>query len=87
MITLSLTARDKFNSIAIKMSSDNSLKHYKIMVLNHDKLGFSLISMYMMDVNFISEESKFLSGILQALSAQIALELPSTTVLTKCDLL
>jgi hypothetical protein len=49
--------------------------------------GFSLISMYMMDVNFISEESKFLSGILQALSAQIALELPSTTVLTKCDML
>jgi len=29
--------------------------------------------MYMMDVNFIADESKFLSGILQALSAQIAL--------------
>ncbi len=43
--------------------------------------------MYMMDVNFIADESKFLSGILQALSAQIALELPSTTVLTKCDLI
>lgn len=40
-----------------------------------------------MDVNFIADESKFLSGILQALSAQIALELPSTTVLTKCDLI
>ena len=27
--------------------------------------GFSLVSMYMMDVNFIFEENKFLSGMLQ----------------------
>ena len=50
--------------------------------------------MYMMDVNFIFEENKFLSGMLQyaspyrrALSIQITLELPSMTVLTKCDLI
>ena len=43
------------------------------MVSNFLIQGFSLISMYMMDVNFIADESKFLSGILQALSAQIAL--------------
>ena len=49
--------------------------------------------MYMMDINFIFEQSKFLSGMLQyleiwfrALSIQITLELPSMTVLTKCDL-
>ena len=49
--------------------------------------------MYMMDVNFIGDDNKFASGVLQyfivlcrALAAQIALELPSITVLTKCDL-
>jgi hypothetical protein len=43
-------------------------------------IGFSLVSMYMIDVNFISDNNKFASGILQyrfpnirALSAQIAL--------------
>lgn len=56
--------------------------------------GFSLISMYMIDVNFVGDQNKYASGILQyfycnfrSLSAQIALELPSITVLTKCDLI
>lgn len=43
--------------------------------------------MYMMDINFISDQTKFVSGMLQALSTQLALELPSITVLTKCDLI
>ena len=43
--------------------------------------------MYMMDVNFLFEMDKFLSGSLQALSIQMTLELPSITVLTKCDLM
>jgi len=42
--------------------------------------------MYMMDVTFIHDDTKFLSGFLQSLSIQIALELPAITVLTKCDL-
>lgn len=76
----------------IELYSDQDVFRELVKILQNygiysNKSGFSLISMYMMDVNFISEESKFLSGILQALSAQIALELPSTTVLTKCDLL
>lgn len=28
-------------------------------------IGFSLVSMYMIDVNFISDNNKFASGILQ----------------------
>lgn len=43
--------------------------------------------MYMMDVTFIQDDSKFLSGFLQSLSVQIALELPAITVLTKCDMI
>jgi hypothetical protein len=49
------------------------LQNYGNFILFINLKGFSLISMYMIDINFISDESKFLSGILQALSAQIAL--------------
>ncbi len=82
-----LIVRGRFSSIVIRMCSGSWLSCCKIMVWGYYIVGFSLISMYMMDVNFIADEGKFLSGILQALSAQIALELPSTTVLTKCDLM
>ena len=43
--------------------------------------------MYLVDVTFISENNKFLSGMLQALAAQVSLELPGVTVLSKCDLM
>ncbi|EAR85433.1 ATP-binding protein (macronuclear) [Tetrahymena thermophila SB210] len=50
-------------------------------------LGFSVCSMYMLDVTFISDNSKFISGVLQALTAMISLGLPHITVLTKCDII
>lgn len=40
-----------------------------------------------MDITFIGDNSKFLSGMLQALSAQISLELPAVSVLSKCDMI
>jgi len=49
-------------------------------------LGFSICSVYLLDVNFLSDDSKYLSGLLMALSASMTLELPSFTVLSKCDL-
>eukprot|EP00386_Alphamonas_edax_P002046 GDKI01006144.1.p1 GENE.GDKI01006144.1~~GDKI01006144.1.p1 ORF type:complete len:273 (-),score=65.40 GDKI01006144.1:18-836(-) len=39
------------------------------------------------DVSFITDSSKFLSGSLMALSAMVQLELPHVNVLTKCDLM
>ena len=36
-------------------------------------IGFSLCSIYMLDITFINEKDKFISGILMALSAMIVL--------------
>ena len=40
----------------------------------------------MLDVNFLSDDAKYLSGMLMALSASMTMELPHFTVLSKCDL-
>lgn len=49
-------------------------------------LGVSISSVYLLDVNFLFDHSKYMSGLLMALSASMTLELPSFTVLSKCDL-
>lgn len=49
-------------------------------------LDFRIAGVYCIDVNFIEDTSKFLSGGLAALSAMVNLELPHINVLTKCDL-
>ena len=36
-------------------------------------IGFALCSIYMLDITFINEKDKFISGILMALSAMIVL--------------
>ena len=46
----------------------------------------SLASLYMLDVTFIGDDNKFISGVLMALTAMISLGLPHITTLTKCDL-
>ncbi|KNB41481.1 hypothetical protein JH06_5129 [Blastocystis sp. subtype 4] len=50
------------------------------------EFGFRLISVYLMDCPFISDESKYLSGSLMALSSMLQLGLPHLNLLTKCDL-
>ncbi|EGR30935.1 hypothetical protein IMG5_121020 [Ichthyophthirius multifiliis] len=50
-------------------------------------IGFSLCSLYMLDITFIADNCKFISGVLQALTAMVSLGLPHLTVLTKCDLI
>lgn len=54
------------------------------MLQNED---FRVAGVYCIDVNFIEDGAKFLSGALTALTAMINLELPHINVLTKCDLL
>lgn len=54
----------------IELYSDQSIFREFVKILQNYgiwslKLGFSLVSMYMMDINFIFEQSKFLSGMLQ----------------------
>ncbi|KAK8820817.1 hypothetical protein WA556_005132 [Blastocystis sp. ATCC 50177/Nand II] len=52
------------------------------------EFGFRLISVYLviMDCPFISDESKYISGSLMALSSMLQLGLPHLNILTKCDL-
>ena len=49
-------------------------------------IGFALSSVYMLDVNFLSDDAKYLSGMLMALSSSMTMELPHFTILSKCDL-
>ncbi|CAD8075627.1 unnamed protein product [Paramecium primaurelia] len=48
--------------------------------------GFSISSVYLVDINFIEDDAKFLSGLLIALSASMTLELPAFTVLQSVTL-
>eukprot|EP00933_Yihiella_yeosuensis_P023077 TRINITY_DN18023_c2_g1_i1.p1 TRINITY_DN18023_c2_g1~~TRINITY_DN18023_c2_g1_i1.p1 ORF type:complete len:285 (+),score=53.73 TRINITY_DN18023_c2_g1_i1:101-955(+) len=54
------------------------------MLQNQD---FRVAGVYCIDINFIEDTAKFLSGALAALTAMVNLELPHINVLTKCDLL
>lgn len=49
-------------------------------------LDFRVAGVYCIDINFIEDTPKFLSGALAALTAMVNLELPHINVLTKCDL-
>ena len=46
-----------------------------------------MVAVFLIDVTFVIDVPKFLSGSLLSLSAMIALELPHVNVLTKCDLI
>lgn len=66
-------------------------------------VGFSLCSVYLIDVTFLYDEGKFMAGVLmyfsislklifvsfhiRALSTMMSLSLPHITVLSKCDLI
>jgi len=50
-------------------------------------LDFRVAGVYCIDINFIEDAPKFLSGALAALTAMVNLELPHINVLTKCDLM
>eukprot|EP00927_Polykrikos_kofoidii_P043547 TRINITY_DN3761_c0_g1_i1.p1 TRINITY_DN3761_c0_g1~~TRINITY_DN3761_c0_g1_i1.p1 ORF type:complete len:282 (+),score=78.19 TRINITY_DN3761_c0_g1_i1:140-985(+) len=50
-------------------------------------LDFRVAGVYCIDINFIEDSTKYMSGALAALCAMVNLELPHINVLTKCDLL
>lgn len=50
-------------------------------------LDFRVAGVYCIDINFVEDAPKFLSGALAALTAMVNLELPHVNVLTKCDLI
>jgi GTPase SAR1 family protein len=60
----------------------NLIDRMKMWGYNH-----TMAAVFLLDATFVADTSKFLSGSLLSLSAMIALELPHTNILTKCDLL
>ena len=49
--------------------------------------NFNICGIFLIDAQFMIEASKFISGVMTALSAMISLEIPHINVLTKLDLL
>jgi len=58
----------------------------QIVDMFQNTLDFRVAGVYCIDVNFIEDRPKFLSGALAALTCMMNLELPHINVLTKCDL-
>merc|ERR1719235_42658 len=52
-----------------------------------NQTGFRICGVYCIDIMFLEDAAKALSGGLAALTAMVNLELPHINVLTKCDLL
>lgn len=48
--------------------------------------GWSVCVVYLLDAQFVTDPTKFISGCMTCLSAMVQLELPHTNVLTKIDL-
>lgn len=51
------------------------------------KMEFNICGVFLIDSQFMIEPSKFISGVLSALSAMVTLELPHINILSKVDLL
>lgn len=56
-------------------------------VKNLQMNGFSLCSIYILDSTFITDDTKFISGVLITLASMLNLSLPHLTILSKCDLI
>ena len=55
-----------------------------------DKLqqwNFRLCSVFLLDSQFVVSASKYIAGVMTALSSMVSLELPHVNLLTKVDLL
>lgn len=49
--------------------------------------NFRVCGVFLLDAQFLIEPSKFVSGILTALSAMVSMEIPHVNVMSKLDLL
>ena len=69
----------------IELSTHLNLMHQLIQFLqSHD---FRVCAIFLLDAQFMTDVSKFFSGLMVSLSAMINLELPIVNLLTKTDLL
>lgn len=57
-------------------------------IVSHlQQMDFNICSVFLIDSQFMIEPSKFVSGVMSALSAMVTLELPHLNILSKIDLL
>ncbi|EFC46522.1 ATP binding domain family protein [Naegleria gruberi] len=59
----------------------------QLFVKELERRGYRVCCVYCMDVQFIEDVTKYISGITQALSAMIQFETPHVNIFTKCDTL
>ena len=57
----------------------------QLFVKELERRGYRVCTVYCMDVQFIEDVTKYISGITQALSSMIQFETPHVNILTKCD--
>ena len=53
----------------------------------HKEMGYKLVTLYLLDSNFVGETSKFIAGTLMCLASMVHFEMPHINILTKVDLL
>lgn len=51
------------------------------------RMHFRICGVYLLESQFIEDNSKFFAGVMSAMSAMISLEIPHINVLSKMDLL
>ncbi|KAL0477111.1 gpn3 [Acrasis kona] len=59
----------------------------KIFTQELQRLGYQVCGVYCVDVQFVDDPAKFISGTMMCLSAMVQFEMPHINVLTKCDIL
>lgn len=59
----------------------------RIVEFLHKEMGYKLVTLYLLDSNFVGENSKFIAGTLMCLASMVQFEMPHVNILTKVDLL
>ncbi|KAL9646899.1 hypothetical protein ABK040_013759 [Willaertia magna] len=59
----------------------------QLFVKELERRGYRVCCVYCMDVQFIEDVTKYISGVTQALSSMVQFETPHVNVFTKCDLI
>jgi len=53
----------------------------------HREMGYKMVTLYLLDSNFVGDSSKFVAGTLMCLASMVHFEMPHLNILTKVDLL
>jgi GTPase SAR1 family protein len=53
----------------------------------HKEMNYKMVTLYLLDSNFVGEASKFVAGTLMCLASMVHFEMPHLNILTKVDLL